>query len=96
MLLLPGQHNDALVHEISVQVSAAGIPYAWLVEENGRRSRSDREDNLVRVAVEDRGSEPARLHMVLTVWFPEYVVIGARRSNTSTQILQRTGRDRIH
>ena len=37
MLLLPRQHAHALVHEVSVQVSAGGVSLQQLVEENRRR-----------------------------------------------------------
>ena len=39
VLLLPRQHAHALVHEVSLQVSAAGVPYRDLVETNRGRSR---------------------------------------------------------
>jgi hypothetical protein len=74
----------------------AEFPYARLVEENGRRSRSDPElelidtgifdggryfdvtaeyakaapdDILIRLTVGNRGPEPARLHLLPTLWF---------------------------
>ena len=42
ILLLPRQHADALVHEVPLQVSAGGFPYADLVETNRRRGRKSR------------------------------------------------------
>ncbi len=54
-LLLPRLDADALVHEGALQVSAARVPYAWLVEENRRRGKEAREFEIADTGVFDDG-----------------------------------------
>ena len=50
-LLLPRLHADALVHEVSVQVSQAAFPYADLIETNRKRGRGGLEYELLDTGV---------------------------------------------
>ena len=54
VLLLPRLNSDALVHEVSVQVSASReFPYGQLVEENRRRGKLASEFELIDTGIFD-------------------------------------------
>ena len=51
ILLLPGQHAHALLHEVAVQVPAGAFPYEDLVKTNAARTRHDPEYELLDTGV---------------------------------------------
>jgi hypothetical protein len=59
-------------------------------------AKADVDDILVRITVSNRGPEPARIHVLPTVWFRNTWVLGTRRAEaTHAPVFQRSGCHRV-